>query len=519
MKKSFSVNISGIIFQIDEDAYDKLNRYLDRLNLHFANTEGKEEIIADIEQRIAEMLVAKLGDQHRIVTLTQIEEVIRLLGEPADFDDNISEPVSSERRYRRRLYRDSEDKVLGGVAGGMGAYFNTDPLWFRIAFIVFTFVGGSGVLVYLILWLIVPEARTTAEKLEMRGEEININNIERSIKEEMNDIRNRFGKWKQGSNRKKKDSAGRVIESAADIFVTLFALFFRFLAGIIGFAILVAGIVLIVSVFVPGLSFHGFPLIFNVSFHDFLTSLTGNPGTGWLLLGGLSLILIIPLLGLIWAGIRLLFGIREHHRGVGIGFTGLWVMAFLFICIVGIITVNDFSTKGFITRSELVTSNPNDTLLVSMIPGQASNLIDEDEQGWFFRTTIVEREDDGLVLVGRSKIEFRQSTGDSVTVTVTGRARGRNAKQANHNARQINYDMNTSRNQVSLGQFFAASQPSLFRNQEVKVNIYIPENKVFKLDPAIQQNYQQITNFDPLWDEQLLNQYLVIKNNKVVAAL
>jgi phage shock protein PspC (stress-responsive transcriptional regulator) len=518
MKKSFSVNISGIIFQIDEDAYDKLNRYLDRLNLHFASTEGKEEIIADIEQRIAEMLVAKLGDQHRIVTLTQIEEVIRLLGEPADFDDNIHEPVSSERRYRRRLYRDSDDKVLGGVAGGMGAYFNTDPLWFRIAFIVLTLFGGSGVLVYLILWLIVPEARTTAEKLEMRGEEININNIEKSIRDEMHEIRNRFGKWKQESTRKKKDSAGRVIESAADMFVTLFALFFKFLAGIIGFAILVGGIVLIVSIFIPGLSFHGFPILFDVSVHDFLTALTGSPGTGWLLLGGLSLILIIPLLGLIWTGIRLLFGMRVHNRGIGIGFTGLWVMAFLFVCIVGIITVNDFSTKGFVSKSEQVSSDPADTLYIAMIPGQASILIDEDDHDWFFRTTLVEQEDDGLVLVGRPKIEFRQSPGDSVTVTVTGRARGRNAKQAHHNARQINYEMNTSSNQLSIGQFFASSKPSLFRNQEVKVNVYIPENKVFKLEPAMQNNFRQITNFDPLWDEQLPGQYLVMKNNKVVAA-
>lgn len=518
MKKNFSVNISGVIFQIDEDAYEKLTRYIDRLKLHFAETDGKDEIISDIEQRIAEMLVDKLGEHTRVVSLGLIEEIIRALGEPTDFEDNIQEPVSSDRRYRKRLYRDPEERILGGVASGMGAYFNTDPLWFRIAFIVLTLFGGSGILVYIILWLIVPEAKTTAERLEMRGEEININNIERSIKEEMNEIRSRFGKWKDGEYRKKKDSTGRFIENLGQMFITLFGLFFKFIAGIIGFAILITMIALIIAFVVPGISFHGFPFLFNVSMHDFLSALTGNDGIAWLLLISFALVVILPMLGLLWAGIRLLFGIRERNRFAGISFTGLWIAAIVFTTVIAIVTVNDFSSKGFVTESESVLAQPEDTLLIGLQPGIADKWIDDEDSRKHIRSLIFATDGENLIMAGKPSIEFRQSTTDSIVVTTTMRARGSNYKSATERASGIRLNTETANNRIFIDKYFATSQGANFRAQEVKVNIYIPDNMVFRLDPTLQKSYQYIVNFDPLWDEQILDKPLIMKKNKIVSA-
>jgi phage shock protein PspC (stress-responsive transcriptional regulator) len=516
MKKSYSVNISGIIFQVDEDAYDKLSRYLDRLNLHFANTDGKEEIIADIEQRIAEMIVSRQGEGNRVVTLALIEEIIRTLGEPADFDDQVQEPVSSERRYRKRLYRDPDDKVLGGVAGGMGAYFNTDPLWFRIIFIALTIFGGSGIIIYLVLWLIVPEARTTADRLEMRGEEININNIERTIKEEMNDLRNRFGTWKKGGYTKKKEGPARLIETLAQVFVTVVTLFAKFLAGIIGLAFMITVIALIFAIFVPGISLHGFPILYNASLHDLLTSLTGNPGMAWMVLTALILLIVLPLLGLFYAGIRLLFGYKGKSRIAGATFSGLWMMAVLFLTVITIITINDFSTKGSLTGTQSIAPAKQDTLLVTMLPGLEGQWLEEENVTGKFRSVQVQYTADGMKLVGQPKIEFKQSHNDSILIVTTYRARGASHSVAAQRAADITYRLSADSASITLDQFFGCDPDMRFRDQEVKVTLYLPENTPFRLDPHLQNNHKQITNFEPLWDKTLPSRILTMQGNKVV---
>ena len=171
MKKNFTVNISGIIFNIDEDAFEKLNNYLDSIKKHFNNSVGKDEIISDIEARIAEMLKEKTNETKNIVTIDDINKVIEVMGQPFEFDSEDEEPVYKEETYysrkTKRLFRDPDNKIIGGVASGIGEYFNVDPLWFRLGFFITLFIGGTGFFAYMILWIVVPEARTTAEKLEM----------------------------------------------------------------------------------------------------------------------------------------------------------------------------------------------------------------------------------------------------------------------------------------------------------------------------------------------------------------
>lgn len=521
MKKSYPVNISGVIFQVDEDAYEKLNRYLDRLQLHFATTDGREEIIADIEQRIAEMLIARLGDQNRVVNLAAIEEIIRTLGEPADIDDTVGEPGKSERQYRKRLYRDPDDKVLGGIAGGMGAYFNTDPLWFRIAFIVATLLSaGFGFILYLILWVIVPEAKTTAEKLEMRGEEININNIERSIREEMNDIRNRFSKWNREGARKKKDKAGSVIESTGQVFVTLFALFFKFIAGVIGFAIILTGIALLLAILVPGFSLHGFPLFQDVSLYEFFFAFTGNEATAWLILIAVALIVLLPLLGFLWAGLRLLFRIRERNKTLSISMSGLWFLAILFCVVLSISTINDFSNKGLDTKRTEIAMAPTDTLTIGINPNTMTEWIDEEiEEGYSFSAKVsYNYHDNTRTIIGSPVIEFKQSATDTPYINLSKRSRGKDHKTASQRAASIRYTVQQDGKTLLLDPVFTTGSNDVYRQQEVKVNIYLPEGTIFRLDRNLQERHAWIRNFDPLWDESMPAKLLTIKDGKVISA-
>ena len=187
MKKTLTINLSGSVFHIDDDAYEKLYAYLNEITRHFTNDAEAKEIVEDIETRIAEIFAEKVKNGGEVINLDHVNEVIVIMGTPEAIsnEDEEKQHASGKKFYHtggRRLYRDPDDKVLGGVCGGLGAYFTIDPVIIRILFVLIFFLGGSGVLVYLVLWIVVPKAYSTAQRLEMKGEEVNIDNISKSIK-------------------------------------------------------------------------------------------------------------------------------------------------------------------------------------------------------------------------------------------------------------------------------------------------------------------------------------------------
>lgn len=212
MKKTLSINIRGIVFNIDDDAYEMLNNYLAEINRHYKNQVGREDIMSDIENRIVELLQLKLNDKKQVITKTDIEDVIKILGWPSDFEKELEDEASaySSQRQRgpRRLFRDPDNRMVGGVCSGLGAYFNLDPVWFRLLFVFAVIFAGSGILVYIILWIVLPPARTITDRMEMRGDPINIENIEKSVKEEMKDVKVKFDEFAEQAKqtfKKKKD--------------------------------------------------------------------------------------------------------------------------------------------------------------------------------------------------------------------------------------------------------------------------------------------------------------------------
>ncbi len=191
MKITVSVNIGGSSFNIDEDAYTELKRYLKNLEIHFAGEESSSEILADIEARIAELFRTKITSYKQVITLSDVNQVISILGTPEDISDN--EAKSAGEKFStpgyHRMYRDPDHRIIGGVCAGMGAYWNLEPWLVRIIFVVLAMMGGLGVLVYLVLYIVLPEAKTTAQKIEMKGEPVNIHNIKDSVKKEFDAVR------------------------------------------------------------------------------------------------------------------------------------------------------------------------------------------------------------------------------------------------------------------------------------------------------------------------------------------
>jgi phage shock protein PspC (stress-responsive transcriptional regulator) len=203
MKKTISINLNGMLFNIDEDAYNQLETYLKRIEAHFSGQDESSEIMNDIEARIAELLNERLGGGKKAVSLDDVEEVIKTMGNPDEFGEAGQEDQSRQHDHYthrpRRIYRDPDNRVLGGVCGGMGAYMNIDPVIFRIIFVVIFFGLGIGLLIYLVLWIVIPEASTTAQKLEMRGDPVNVSNIGSFIKEEFENVKKSF-KGKKGKS-------------------------------------------------------------------------------------------------------------------------------------------------------------------------------------------------------------------------------------------------------------------------------------------------------------------------------
>jgi len=196
MKKVLQINIRGIVFQIDEDAYEKLNKYLTEIYRHFKSKKGHEEIINDIENRIVELFQNKLTEKKQVIAIEDVVEVIGVMGHPSDFDNDSEEeynyvaPVG--QKGRRRLFRDKENSMIAGVCAGLGAYFDVDKVWFRIIFLVAFFGAGSGFLVYLVLWIAIPPARTLADRMEMHGDPVTVSNMEKAVKDEMKDLKGKF---------------------------------------------------------------------------------------------------------------------------------------------------------------------------------------------------------------------------------------------------------------------------------------------------------------------------------------
>jgi len=236
MKKVLNINLGGYPFTIDEDAYATLDNYLQTINRHFSYSEGHEEIVGDIETRMAELFQENLSGGSQIVTLKEVQKGITTMGKPEDFG---AEPIentahskhqtASKSNYKtgKRLYRDVHDEVIGGVASGLTAYFGfADPLWMRIGLVALVIIGfGFPVLAYILLWIILPKAETAADRLAMRGEAVNATNIGRVVEEELDKFGNKVEQWgdevnaKYASSKKKasKVAKGRAVGYAAPL--------------------------------------------------------------------------------------------------------------------------------------------------------------------------------------------------------------------------------------------------------------------------------------------------------------
>ncbi len=482
MNKTVNINLAGIFFHIDEDAYAKLQHYLDAIKRSFTNTQGKDEIIADIEARIAELFNEKKKEDRQVIGIKEVEEVIAIMGQPEDYmvDEEIfeDEPVYTKttKSSGKQLFRDTEHSYVGGVSSGLGHYLSIDFIWVRLLWILLTiFSSGAFILIYIALWIFVPEAKTTADKLAMRGEEVTISNIEKKIREGFDNV---TGKVKDVDYQKYGNQARNGANSAATAIGDIITFILKVFVKLIGIVLIILAGSVLISLFV-GLFTVGTFGIIDAPWSSYVEmAVSGAPLWLLWLLG--FLIVGIPFFFLFVLGLKILVGrLRSIGTPAKLVLLGLWILALVGATVIGIQQATHRAFDGEQVVSETLPISANDTLYLGMQS-------DSNYSSSIYRSTdfkIKYNDNDEKVLYSSDVRLIVKATKDSLAkVEVVKSAEGKDYKEAKERAQNIDYNTSFSGNELLLNSFFTSPAEFKYRDQEVKVTLYLPEGTTLFAD-------------------------------------
>ncbi len=535
MNKTVTINISGIIFHIEEDAFDKLSKYLGTIKGYFSKTDGGSEIMSDIEARIAEMLQGKTSAIKQVVLMADVDSVIETMGKPEEFAEGAGETSSNneEEEYttttegvKKRLFRDPDHKAVGGVCSGIAAYFDIDMIWVRLAMFLLVFFGGLSLWVYIILWIVIPEAKTTADKLAMKGEKIDINNISKTVKEEAQQFKKRAEKF--GSEL--RDQHGNVpknfFEKVADFIKDFLILFTKFFARIIGLILLIFGVM-----FMLGLisSVFGFSIVgANTELNDWINLFFMERSHYTLGLIGICLFFGIPFIMMIYGGVKLLFKIHYSNRWLNISAGIFWLIGLITVLFVGISTGQDFNEVGKvkepvqlnITRDTLHLSLADSKELYEHLNVKEEDLEDYDSHG-NHRTRrgghsddyIVAKANDKKFIIGFAKLNILPASGDRFEMYVIKKARGTDKRAAVERAKNIDYKLNATDSTIKFNEIFTVTANEKFRMQEIDVILKVPRGKVVFLDKSLVNIIYDIENTTNTYDADMVDRRWIMGQN------
>ncbi|TVQ10238.1 MAG: PspC domain-containing protein [Bacteroidetes bacterium] len=490
MKKTVTANISGIVFHIDEDAYERLNLYLARIREKLSSEDGTDEILSDIESRIAEMFQEKITASKTVITISDVKEVTEQLGEPEQFDeseepsDKKKERSSYNEKTQKRLFRDPDDKYLAGVAGGLGAFFNLDPVWIRAAFIVFTFVYGFGPLLYIVLWIVVPRASTTAERLEMRGEKVNISNIEKSIKEELNEIKDNlkeFSKetrdsFKSTSKKKRVSEAGNRLARALGIAAGIVLLVFAF-------SMLMA---VISSIFLLPFTIYASSGVLQFSIPEMLNVFLPSPFISQLATSGIFLIIGIPIFWIFMLAIQLLFDLRARFKTLGVITLILWLSGIGMVVFAGISGARYFTNQYSYSEIHPVTPIQSNEIFLDFNKQQANSWNLYDHNGRLSHWRIMWK-DGEFGAAGVPHLQIKPTQEDQISMTVITEARGVSRSAAIEHTSSISYIVQQQDSLLVFDPLFFYDKKDGWRGQKVYIELLVPEEKTVVLPKQFRQ--------------------------------
>jgi len=481
MKKTETINLGGVIFHIDDDAFRQLQNYIASIKQHFADTEAADEIAADIESRIAELLQEK---HVSIVTLQQLDEITAIMGQPEDYVDEEADPapnstgIPSEKRLKKRLYRYQEDKIIAGVASGLGIYFDVDPLLFRIIFFLTLFVGGFGLWSYLILWLLVPKADSASDYLKMKGEPITAETIGKAFTD----------KVESSASEPNGNFLKSLILGIGNVIRLIFEWTFKLLAKLIylikpllGFLLLVIGLAITIGTTVLVLAFCGKLGIHHDMMVEIntLSSVIVNSLLPEILVYTSFILLIgIPVYQLIYLGLRLIFGLAKQP-GIIVGLlTSCWILAVISSIVFTISGATQFSDRGQHVETIALEAVHSDTLRVT--------LNEHPDFYWDEGRVRFRKADDRMhTMLSAVELDIRQSPDSDYHLQVVKEARANDYVDAKQFARHIDYQFDITGNSLLFDQYLSFTDEESYHFQEVRLVLQIPVGKTVFLDESL----------------------------------
>jgi phage shock protein PspC (stress-responsive transcriptional regulator) len=510
MNKTVTVNISGIVFHIEVDAYDTLKNYLNKIKGYFNNSEEREEIMTDIEARIAELFSNMMDDKNQVITSENVVSVIETMGKPEQY---IDEDVEEENEFEssreskpksdKKLFRNPDDRVLGGVASGLASYFGLDAVWLRLFFVLTFIFAGFGPFLYIILWIVMPEAKTASDKLKMKGDPINVTNIGRTFEDEAKKVNEKI----KNTDTKK---FGYFLEQFFKAIGQILKAIFNVIGNVIGFAFLVIGVFLAVG-FIAGLS--GSDMIyaitsdgiFSIESSAFFNLIFVSEDQFHLAIFGIILLIGIPIITIIYGGLKILFNIKTHYS-FGIALTVFWLVGVAICGLIGIKMGTEMSSQKTITEAHSVPTHYNNynlTASTRAIPG--NGILD----GKFSAISL----DNDSIYQANVSVNIYQSKTDSARLVIIKHTNGESKKGAITKARNINYAFTITDSTINLNNYLSTIKIDKIRGQRVKVKLYLPEGKSVYLDESITELVYDIPNVTNTWDRDMLNKKWVMSKD------
>jgi phage shock protein PspC (stress-responsive transcriptional regulator) len=495
MNKTIIININGIVFHIEEDAYEVLKNYMMDVKRHFMDSADSLEITTDIENRIAEMFNEILARESKQVIVEQdVQTVISQMGTVEDFasaDEDAQPSAAAGSRphaYQtesRRLFRDQDDHLVGGVCAGVASYFDIQPVWIRLAFAIAFCFFGSGLILYIILWLVIPKAVTRADRMAMKGERLDLQGFKRNFEDEIKTVK--------GHMNSLHNEARPLIYKTRDFAGDFFDHLRIFLAGagkvlvkLFGIIIMLTCVSLIIALIISMFAYfaynqhgidHLFP--FNIINHEY----------NFPFLSGAFLLLSLPLLGIMLLAIRMVFNRATINRSTGFTLLVLWIASLCIVVYYSVEVAAEFRSGGTISQTVSIKPTANNTYHLKL--NDVRYLSSEDSARLNIKNGFAGK----IILDNGDDFDNDGDNGPrSVTITVERsdvqqpvlveafNARGRTYPDALANARNIFYHFTQQDSVLMFDRRIQHTQNRSWRNQEVRLTLKMPLNAKLVID-------------------------------------
>jgi phage shock protein PspC (stress-responsive transcriptional regulator) len=486
MNKTVTINLSGFVFHINEDAYSALQAYLNEISNYIAQQEGAEEMLADIESRIAELLQTAMGQNRQVVDMNDVNRIREVLGNPADFATEGSAPNSEAteqthyEKIKKRLFRNPDDQVLGGVCSGLGAYLDVDTTWVRLAMVLLVSAAGLSIWVYLVLWLVIPIATTAADRYAMRGEPGNLENIMKNFQEEAKE----FGK-RQKQNMPRYQEMGQSVLNPT----------FKLMGVIVGAFLLLLGIGLLAAFL---MSLLGIGIASgNTWMSNWRSAIVQSSDSYVMAICAYILLVGIPIAMLIYAALKLMLRINYRNRWLNASLSLIWLIGLGMAMYVSGTTLMQFKDDARIRETSKYAVN--DTISIKM--NNRSAIYDGpemDEEGGHTGGYFFTERDNKNYIMGMMELIIVPADNDSLSVTILRTANGSDSREANRNAKGIEYTYTANNKGLLLDDVFIFPGRQ-FRMQEVEVRVSIPIGTVVSFDRNCRPFIDEAENVSHVW--------------------